>query len=288
MIYKIDYLEDVYEWSITSDGAEYERVTDYTPTIYATYDGTGTTENGLDELCGQLEYYPSVAAATIEGWRRGFRHDREDVLRIDVRRLDELLPLAYQIRELGHPGEYKLYNVDLSREFRYCLENDLDPTPDRIPSTIEIDVSQPELANPPIAELTIDDQTVIGSPAGILHAVQSRLDQADPDVLILPSSELIPVLYETADQFDVDLQLGRLPGWQQLAGRSTYESYGTVGHSPSSIQRPRTSTHRPLEYVLLQAVRARWLSRYGSTFAEAAPGDGLGVNRECSHIDPDL
>ncbi|WP_409348363.1 helicase HerA domain-containing protein [Natronorarus salvus] len=44
MVYKIDYLEDVYEWSITSDGTEYERVSGYTPTIYATYDGEETTE----------------------------------------------------------------------------------------------------------------------------------------------------------------------------------------------------------------------------------------------------
>jgi DNA polymerase, archaea type len=238
MVYKIDYLEDVYEWSITSNGVECERVSDYTPTIYAMYDGTEITEDGLRKLRERLEYYPTVASTAIESWRRGFRHDHEEVLRIDVRRLDELLPLAYQIRELGQPGEYKLYNVDLSREFRYCLENDLDPTPNRTSSTIEIDVSQPELANPPIAELAIDGQTIIGSPAGILHAVQSRLNQADPDVLILSSSELIPVLYETADQFDIDLQLGRLPGWQRLAGRSAYESYGNVGHSPARYNVP--------------------------------------------------
>nr|WP_323740457.1 DNA polymerase domain-containing protein [Halegenticoccus tardaugens] len=36
----------------------------------------------------------------------------------------------------------------------------------------------------------------------------------------------------------MDLQLGRLPGWQQLASKSTYESYGNVGHSPARCNIP--------------------------------------------------
>ncbi|WP_331232268.1 type B DNA-directed DNA polymerase [Natronorarus salvus] len=238
MVYKIDYLEDIYEWSITHDGAEYERVSDYTPTIYATYDGAQTTTDGLSTLHERLGYYPTVVSTRIERWRRGFRHEDEDVLRIDVRRLEELLPVAYQIRGLGQPGEYKLYNVDLSREFRYCLENDLDPTPVHTPSTLEIEVSPPELANPPITELTIDGQPIIGTPVGVLHAIHRRIEREDPDILIVSSSQIIPTLYETAEGLDVDLQLGRLPGRQRLAGRSTYESYGNIGHSPARYNVP--------------------------------------------------
>ncbi|WP_129116071.1 type B DNA-directed DNA polymerase [Halegenticoccus tardaugens] len=236
MVYKIDYLDDVYEWSLTSDGPEYRHVTDYTPTLYAVYDGQG--EDGLAALRARLTSSPRVNSLCIEQWRRGFRHDHEDVLTIEVADLDAVLPIAHQIRKLGRPGEYKCFNVDFSREFRYCLENDLDPTPAQTPSTLSIEVESVELANPPITELTIDDETVSGSPTAILHAVQHRIERADPDVLVLSSSELIPTLYETADAHEMDLQFGRLPGWQQLASKSTYESYGNVGHSPARYNIP--------------------------------------------------
>jgi DNA polymerase, archaea type len=236
MVYKVDFLEDVYEWSITPDGAEYERVANYTPTIYATYDGRA--EDGLPDLRERLEHYPTVASMVIEQWRRGFRHEHESVLRIDVRGLADIRPLASQIRKLGRPGEYKLYNVDLSREFRYCLERGFDPTPAHVPSTLSIDVEPPELANPPLTDLTIDTETVTGSPEAILYAIRRRIRQVDPDVLVLSSGELIPLLYEMAKQYDVELQLGRRPGCEQLAGRSTYESYGSVGHSPARYNVP--------------------------------------------------
>nr|WP_323740456.1 hypothetical protein [Halegenticoccus tardaugens] len=169
MVYEIDYLDDVYEWSLTPDGPEYRRVTDYTPTLYAIYDGQG--EDGLAALRARLTSSPRVELLCIGKWRRGFRHDHEDTPTIEVTNLDAVLPIAHQIRKLGRPGEYKCFNVDFSREFRYCLENDLDPTPAQTPSTLSIEVEPVELANPPITELTIDDETVSGSPTAILHAV---------------------------------------------------------------------------------------------------------------------
>ncbi len=45
-------------------------------------------------------------------------------------------------------------------------------------------------------------------------------------------------LFEQADRLDVEFQLGRRAGWQQLAGESTYESYGQVGHSPARYNLP--------------------------------------------------
>ena len=239
MVFTIDYLDDgVYEWSITSEGAEFERITDYRPTLYAAYDGDDTQEAGLTELRDHLGYYPTVTSMTIDQWRRGFRHDHEAVLRIEVRHLDHLLSVAHTIREFGQPGEYRCFNVDFAREFRYCLETGIDPTPIQRPSTLAIDVESPELASPPITNLTIGDETVTGSATAILHAVQHRIERADPDVLVLSSSEIIPMLYETAATHDIDLYLGRLPGWQQLASRSTYESYGNVGHSPARYNLP--------------------------------------------------
>lgn len=52
----------------------------------------------------------------------------------------------------------------------------------------------------------------------------------DPDVVVLSTSELVLLLFEAAEAYGVNLKLGRRPGYTKLAGESTYESYGRVGH----------------------------------------------------------
>jgi DNA polymerase, archaea type len=89
--------------------------------------------------------------------------------------------------------------MDLSREFCHCLKRGCDPTPTRVSSTLELDVEPLELADPPLTELTIDDETATGSPEAILYAIQRRLRLVDPDVLVLSLGELIPTPYEMAE-----------------------------------------------------------------------------------------
>ena len=103
---------------------------------------------------------------------------------------------------------------------------------------MQIAVSETELASERVTELTIDDETVTGSGADVLTTLSDRVESVDPDVLFLNTSDLIPVLFQQADRLDVEFQLGRRSGWQQLAGESTYESYGQVGHSPARYNLP--------------------------------------------------
>ncbi|WP_255171202.1 type B DNA-directed DNA polymerase [Natrononativus amylolyticus] len=237
MVFTIDYLDDgVYLWTVTADGAAYERITDYRPTLYA---AAASTSNGsLETLEVDLQRHPAVVATATERWRPGFRHDHEPVLRIDVRGIDDVQQVARFVRQRDRPGTYRCFNVDFSREFRYCLETGTDPTPGTALSTLELAAAPPELATPPLTELTIDDDYISGSPTTVLETLQARLERVDPDVLVLSSSRLVPVLTESAAEYDVELQLGRLPGVQRLAGASTYESYGDVGHSPARYNVP--------------------------------------------------
>ncbi len=64
-----------------------------------------------------------------------------------------------------------------------------------------------------------------------LRALAARLDADDPDVLVVSRGDLVPLLAERVRALGVDLALGRLPGWRQLAGRSSSASYGRVMHS---------------------------------------------------------
>lgn len=103
---------------------------------------------------------------------------------------------------------------------------------------MQIAVSETELASRTVTDLTIDDEVVTGSGEDVLATLSARKERVDPDVLFLNTSNLIPVLFQQIDRIDVESQLGRRPRWQQLAGESTYESYGQVGHSPAWYNLP--------------------------------------------------
>ena len=157
---------------------------------------------------------------------------------MDVVDLNAVNSAARMVSKWGSPGEYRCYNVDFSREFRYCLEEGIDPLPTHELSQMQIAVSETELASERVTELTIDDETVTGSGEDVLTTLSSHVKSVDPNVLFLNTSDLIPVLFQQADRLDVEFQLGRRSGWQQLAGESTYESYGQVGHSPARYNLP--------------------------------------------------
>jgi DNA polymerase I len=234
MPFTVDFTEDgVLEWHLTDDGATCRTVTGYTPTVYvAAVDGDLTTVR--ERLSGR----PDVANTARERWRRGFRRDPESVLRVDVAGVERVRPVAHAVRAFGSPGSYRPFNVDFSREFRYCLETGRDPTPERSPTTLRLSASPRALAGGPLTEIEVGDRTADGTPGEVAATVGDVVEAEDPDVLVVSAAEVIPSLYGTAADAGVDLQLGRREGYQQLAGASTYESYGAVSHSPARYNLP--------------------------------------------------
>lgn len=235
MAYKFDYFDgDVIAWSVTDDGAVPTRIESYTPTIYvatAEHDQLTTAKQHLSEL-------PAVERTAIESWRIGFRHDAEPVIRVDIDDIDAVTDVARTVARWGESGTYRLYNVDFTREFRFCLETERTPLPERPLRTVSIDAPTEQLARNHLQTVTVDDVTVTGATA-ILETITERLDEIDPDILSVSASQLIPQLYELANQNGRNqFDLGRLPGYEQLAGQSTYESYGQVGHSPARYNVP--------------------------------------------------
>lgn len=235
MPFKFDYRDsDVVAWNVTEEGAVPTQIDSYTPTIYvatADSDRLAAARQHLTDL-------PSVTRTTIERWRTGFRNDSEAVLRVDIDHIDAVTDVASTVAGWGSPGTYRLYNVDFSREFRFCLETDCDPVPTRELRTVSIDAPSEQLARDHLRTVTVDDVTVEGETA-ILETITERLDRVDPDVLSIASSQLVPQLYEMAAERGMDrFDLGRRPGYEQLAGQSTYESYGQVGHSPARYNVP--------------------------------------------------
>jgi DNA polymerase I len=244
MPFTTDFLTDgrVLEWDATADGAVATERDDYTPRFYVTARDPDA-DLDLTALRSIYDQHPDVVATEMATRRPGFRRDEETVLAVDVDHIDRVTLLARQARQLNtYPvGDLACFNVDFAREFRYCLEEDVDPTPASELSTLRLSVPVTETGADTYAELSVAVDTVTGSPTDILTAVQTALEDQNPNILVCSTSEIIPTLYEMAAAAGVDgFTLSRWPDidYQQLASRSTYSSYGRVGHSLARTWRP--------------------------------------------------
>ncbi|TQQ79141.1 type B DNA-directed DNA polymerase [Halonotius terrestris] len=244
MPFTIDFLDDgrILEWETTADGAVATERDDYTPRFYVA-PRDPASDLDLTTLRSVYNQHPEVVGTEMVGRRPGFRRDEETVLAVDVAHINRVTTLARQTRQLSeYPiGDLACFNVDLSREFRYCLETGIDPTPTKELSTLRLSVPVTETSNDVYGELSVAGDTVAGSPQDILSTVQAAFETHDPDVLVCSTSEIIPTLYEMATDAGVDeFTLSRHPeiDYQQLASRSTYASYGRVGHSPARYNVP--------------------------------------------------
>ncbi|AGN02012.1 DNA polymerase I [Salinarchaeum sp. Harcht-Bsk1] len=288
MAFTIDVRDDgtPVRWELDPDGGATPTADpDYQPAIYvaARDDRTGALEWLADALADD----PKVAAVErVERYRSLRADERSPMCELRLDRLDEVRQVARELRRREHeqflPGTFQLYDVDLDPGFRYVLDRGLDPTPDRDLVTLDLALPEPAVANGDVRPLEIDgepatpDGTGAGSAAAeaaVADAVESVLDARDPDVLLLSSGEIVPLLA------DADVDLGRRPGFSRIAGESTFVSYGQVGYSPARYDVPgRALVNRSNSFLLGHSALAGLLyfvERAGKPLQEIAK-DSIG------------
>ncbi|WP_152043511.1 type B DNA-directed DNA polymerase [Salinigranum salinum] len=253
-------------WTVTRDAS-------YRPALYAVT-ATGMeasvpdVEQCVDELLdfrADLDKHLAVSELCIERWRPGFRFAEQPVLRIEVDRIGAVREVGRFIERWGPPGRvpYRAFDVDFSPEFRYCLDRNVSPKPGRPPTVLSLGLSRRAAADEALSGLQIASEVVAPSrtdtsmdpeiePAGstaraTLMTLRDRLVDEDPDVLMVERGDIIPLVAEAAREYDIELSLQRVPAdgsrddipvYQQLAGASTFESYGQVRHSPARYNVP--------------------------------------------------
>ncbi|MFB6119898.1 MAG: type B DNA-directed DNA polymerase [Halobacteriaceae archaeon] len=231
----------VVTWHRTADGVRVERDADYRPTLYV-----DAPERVRADLRAALSDDPKVAAAsTARRYVDLHADERTPVLRIDCDRPGEVRTLARELR--GHrereyaPGTIRCFNVDFAPGFRYCVETGTPAVasdPPRSLRTLSLGVDEAALADRDLGGLHVGGDPVAGDEGAVLRALAHRLDRTDPDVLVLDTAELVPLIHDRAAACGVDCHLGRLPGHDVLAGANTFESYGRTGHSPARYDVP--------------------------------------------------
>ncbi|QLG50557.1 type B DNA-directed DNA polymerase [Natrinema halophilum] len=232
----------VREWTLTEEGAEPTTVADYAPSLFV-----AGPDAALADLQDRLETDPKVLGTRTEQWATSLHEahadDRSRVLRVDGGRVDEVRTLAREIRgiherETHAPGTFRLFDVDLAPGFRYCLDRDIDPTPDRDLRTLRLSLDEAALADGDISALARAGEPIDGDEPQVLRTLRHHLERRDPDVLVVSHAELVPTLERRAETLGIEFHLGRLPGMTKLASENTYASYGQVGHSPARYRVP--------------------------------------------------
>jgi DNA polymerase I len=259
VVLTVDHLDDgcVAEWRLTPDGVDREVREGYRPTLfvgdpvddlYGRRGGDDPTPPACDglsdalcELRSFLDGQAAVADLGVESHRQTFRTEARPLLRVDASSVDAVRRIAKRVREFDRPDAHTCYDVDLTRELRYCLETGTPAAPDRSVRdlrTIRLDLPRHESDVEALPHLSVDGERVGSSPRAVVAGVRSALDERDPDVLVASTADLVPLLFEAADACGLDFRLGRRPGYTKLAGESTYTSYGRVGHSPARYAVP--------------------------------------------------
>ena len=259
MVLTVDHLGDgrVAEWRLAPDGVERDVREGYRPTLFVgdpvddLYgraggpDPTPPARDGLsDALCSLRSFLDGQAAVAdlgAESHRQTFRTAARPLLRVDAASIDAVRTIARRVRRFDRPSAYTCYDVDLTRELRYCLDAAVPAGPDRSVRDLRaMRLTLPRHASgvESLPRLSVDGDPVGSSPGEVVAGVRAVLDDRDPDVLVVSTADLVPLLFEAADAAGVDFELGRRPGYTKLAGESTYTSYGRVGHSPARYAVP--------------------------------------------------
>ncbi|EMA65906.1 type B DNA-directed DNA polymerase [Halorubrum kocurii] len=260
MVLTVDFRSsgDVVHWALTDDGVARTVHEGYTPTLfvgdtvrnlYGRRGGSTPTppdrdglSDSLLELRTVLSGQDAVADIQCESHRQTFRTDPRPILRIDAASIDAVRRIAQRIQQFNHPAEYTCYNVDITRQFRYCLETDTSANPDqsvRSLRSLTLSIPAHKSGHASLTHLTIDGDAAGPTPEAAVNAVDRSVRERDPDVIVVSTADLIPLLFEAADTHDVPhFELGRASGYTKLAGESTYTSYGQVGHSPARYTVP--------------------------------------------------
>ncbi|MFB6145674.1 MAG: type B DNA-directed DNA polymerase [Candidatus Nanohaloarchaea archaeon] len=228
MTFKVDFRgSKAIEWS-REDGEVKRKVKeDYNPRFYI-----HASRKDLRDVRPWISSRKSVKATVFENWYRDLGSDEKNrVLRVDVKSQRSFRDTINRFKNHFSREKFRFYNVDLTPQFRYCLQESIEPLPEEDLVKTELTLPRVHLANNRPDEIRIDGER-IDKGGESLEFLGQYLERVDPDILVVNRGGLLEFLEEKG------ISLGREDGFEQLAGSNTVSSYGQAMHSAARYNVP--------------------------------------------------
>lgn len=200
----------------------------------------------LKHIKQSYHHEPRVHSIVFEKERPGLRQQREWMLAV---RPDDYGGIRDIAEEIYRQYECELFNVDVSPVLSFLVATRLFPLahieldhlrlsdrqqrlsyhlPPLTSVTLEADIKDDH-----IQSVTVDGDSLIGDEEDILGQLQSQIQMADPDIIYTNGGDsFMPLLYQKAQQYDLDFSLGRQRETKSFAEERVFHSYGRVLYRP--------------------------------------------------------
>ncbi|MFB6175074.1 MAG: type B DNA-directed DNA polymerase [Candidatus Nanohalobium sp.] len=231
MTYKVDFINGkTITWRMENGEKIPEKDLEYMPHFYIS-----GTRRDLRELRPWLHDLPGVTASRFENWKTSLSSKQEErVLRVDTLQ-GKVMETVNRTKKKFPRSRYRFYNVDLTPQFRYCLQEKIDPTQEEL-EKLKLGLHRKQLAQKNLAGLRVDGEKFTRE-GEALEALARKLSR-DPGILQVNRGQLLPLLEEKLAENGFKASLGKMDEVQQLAGGNTVSSYGKTVHSNARYNVP--------------------------------------------------
>ena len=233
MVFKIDFIDGrPVLWSRTDNGVERTVDRNYNPRFYI-----GGDFHDLRELRVTLTDQRNVVSTCFERWKPTLCEDETKMLRVDVNAERNLKKVSSNVKRNNPRSKFRFYNLSFSPQFRYCIQNEIEPSPDSgiELNTVELELPRRYFSNSSISELRINGEKV-NDPLEQIQDIFTGEDQ--PDIVFVNRGQLLELLQEQVKKHYTDFSLGRDGEFEQIAGENTVSSYGKTVHSSARYNIP--------------------------------------------------
>lgn len=234
MVFKIDFINGkTISWKKAETGVEAQRHSDYHPRFYIEGD-----KSKLHKSRPWLSRQDGVVATCFESWKPTLKKPEQKVLRVDCSSEDALKTAANTLKKSFGRSTFQFYNVGFSPQFRFCLQNQICPTPENELTKAEIKLHRKHLSNQNISHLHLNGEKIGSSEEQVLSQLKQYWEKEDPDLIIANRGQLLNLLYKKIQENNINFSIGRIDKFQQLAGENTVSSYGKRQHKAARYNIP--------------------------------------------------
>ena len=232
MVYKIDFVNgETITWKL-EDGEKIPEKPDYRPHFYIS-----GSRRDLRNLRPWIQDLGGVVATRFERWKTSLSSkEKERVLRIDVSDEGRVMETVNRTKKKFSRSRYRFYNVGFTPQFRYCLQEDVNPEQKKL-EKIELGLSRRKLGEKDISGLKINGEG-FSSEEKVLKALKQKVSEEDPGILLVDRGQILPLIEEKFEEYGFRFSLGKMDELQQLAGGNTVSSYGKTVHANARYNVP--------------------------------------------------